>query len=208
VDLSVYAKTEDIPTDEHINDLIDTALEDFDVPSGGSGIEVTGAEVGQTIVVKAVDENGKPTEWECADLKRGWKLVGELTLEEDVQQANVRLSKPVADEIMVQMQIVASSTATAHGLVKLFFNGDANKESYEYINGVYIGTKIDVFFVREYYENWICPIVTSFRYGGDLHKRRSWTAGSNTTITTVNVFAGSTNALLGIGTTVKVYARG
>lgn len=25
------------------------------------------AEIGQTIVVKAVDENGKPTEWECAD---------------------------------------------------------------------------------------------------------------------------------------------
>lgn len=67
VNLSGYAKTEDIPTDEHINGLIDTALEGFDVPSGGGGIEVTGAEVGQTIVVKAVDENGKPTEWECAD---------------------------------------------------------------------------------------------------------------------------------------------
>ena len=29
----------------------------------------TTAEVGQTIVVKAVDENGKPTEWEAADMK-------------------------------------------------------------------------------------------------------------------------------------------
>lgn len=29
------------------------------------------AEVGQTIVVKAVDENGKPTEWEAADLAGG-----------------------------------------------------------------------------------------------------------------------------------------
>jgi lysophospholipase L1-like esterase len=34
--------------------------------SGGSGIDVT-AEVGQTIVVKAVDEHGKPTAWESAD---------------------------------------------------------------------------------------------------------------------------------------------
>lgn len=25
------------------------------------------ASVGQTIVVKAIDENGKPTEWECID---------------------------------------------------------------------------------------------------------------------------------------------
>lgn len=33
------------------------------------GIKVAStAEVGQTIVVKAVDENGNPTEWECADM--------------------------------------------------------------------------------------------------------------------------------------------
>lgn len=33
------------------------------------GIKVaSAAEVGQAIVVKAVDENGKPTEWECADM--------------------------------------------------------------------------------------------------------------------------------------------
>lgn len=40
------------------------------IPEGGSGggIEVTGASVGQIIVVKAVDDNGKPTEWETADL--------------------------------------------------------------------------------------------------------------------------------------------
>lgn len=31
------------------------------------GVKVDTAKVGQTIVVKSVDENGKPTEWECAD---------------------------------------------------------------------------------------------------------------------------------------------
>lgn len=40
---------------------------------GAGGIEVTSiAEVGQTIIVKAVDENGKPTEWECADKVSSW----------------------------------------------------------------------------------------------------------------------------------------
>lgn len=34
--------------------------------SGGANIDVT-AEVGQTIIVKEVDENGKPTKWESAD---------------------------------------------------------------------------------------------------------------------------------------------
>ena len=32
-----------------------------------AGVDVSGAQVGQTIVVKSVDENGKPTEWEAAD---------------------------------------------------------------------------------------------------------------------------------------------
>lgn len=34
-----YAKVEDIPTDEHINGLINTKLEGFDVPAGGSSSE-------------------------------------------------------------------------------------------------------------------------------------------------------------------------
>lgn len=46
------------------------------IPSGGGAagdyIPIpTSAEVGQTIVVKAVDENGKPTEWEAADMASG-----------------------------------------------------------------------------------------------------------------------------------------
>lgn len=38
---------------------------------GGVKVAST-AEVGQTIVVKAVDENGNPTEWECADVVKSW----------------------------------------------------------------------------------------------------------------------------------------
>lgn len=42
----------------------------------GGGIKVAStATVGQTIVVKAVDESGNPTEWECADLKAGYDVV-------------------------------------------------------------------------------------------------------------------------------------
>ena len=56
------------------------------IPHGGGGIEVTGAEVGQTIVVKAVDENGKPTEWECADIEKKTKLITivDITAENDI----------------------------------------------------------------------------------------------------------------------------
>lgn len=57
----------DAPTDENIDVWIDTDEEsDEESEEESSGIDVT-AEVGQTIIVKAVDENGKPTEWEATD---------------------------------------------------------------------------------------------------------------------------------------------
>ena len=56
---------------------------------GGGGIEVSGAEVGQTIVVKAVDENGKPTEWECAELPNGMKKLYGVVLTEPVTSIKI-----------------------------------------------------------------------------------------------------------------------
>jgi hypothetical protein len=43
------------------------------------------AEVGQTIVVKSVDENSRPTEWKVENMSSGtggWRLLNEITLEE------------------------------------------------------------------------------------------------------------------------------
>ena len=61
---------------------------EVEIPSGGgaSGDYIPNpstASVGQTIVVKAVDENGKPTEWEAVDMASGgidWQLVDSKTL--------------------------------------------------------------------------------------------------------------------------------
>ena len=55
---------------------------------GGSGIPIDTAEVGQTIVVKAVDENGKPTEWEAADLPSGGEKKTKLITLVDITAEN------------------------------------------------------------------------------------------------------------------------
>ena len=58
---------------EHL-DVFEQLLSRFDEfqPDGCSGINLTNeASVGQTIVVSEIDENGKPTEWEAADMVRG-----------------------------------------------------------------------------------------------------------------------------------------
>lgn len=79
-----------------------------DMSGGGGGI-VSGdyipvpstAEVGQTIVVKAVDENGKPTEWEAADMASGggdnWKLLVDFESTEEIA-ANTGMVFDTADD--------------------------------------------------------------------------------------------------------------
>lgn len=63
------------------------------------------AEVGQTIVVKAVDESGKPTEWEAVDLPSGGasqnRLLAELTITESV--SNITFEFPeVTNKVLVE----------------------------------------------------------------------------------------------------------
>lgn len=63
------------------------------IPSGGTDISLglTAATVGQTIKVKAVDTDGKPTEWEAVrDLTREpYELIKEITLTEPVASINI-----------------------------------------------------------------------------------------------------------------------
>ena len=61
-----------------------------EIPRGGSGgtdisLGLTSAAVGQIIKVKAIDESGKPTAWEAADISAGggWELITDITLTED-----------------------------------------------------------------------------------------------------------------------------
>ena len=63
---------------------------DSSIAAGGADISLglTSASVGQIIKVKAVDESGKPTEWEAADMASGggmrWQKIKEITLTEQI----------------------------------------------------------------------------------------------------------------------------
>lgn len=59
-----------------------------DIPSGGTDISLglTAATVGQTIKVKAVDTDGKPTEWEAVDIASGgetWEKIADVSFTAD-----------------------------------------------------------------------------------------------------------------------------
>ena len=67
-------------TDEDKTEIAEMASKLVEVPeSSGGGIAVTGATVGQTVKISAVDENGVPTAWEAVDFPSGgekeWKTI-------------------------------------------------------------------------------------------------------------------------------------
>ena len=65
--------------------------------SGGSGIAVTGATLGQTVKIAAVDNNGVPTAWEAVDLPSGvgsYKLIETITIPDDEEIAVITFTIP------------------------------------------------------------------------------------------------------------------
>jgi hypothetical protein len=65
------------------------------------------AAVGQTIVVKAVDENGKPTEWEAVNFPIGgseWKLIGEVETTEELSSVRIT-SDTVLNEMIAYVSV-------------------------------------------------------------------------------------------------------
>ena len=81
-EVNAESTNENVPTAKAVYD----ALQDIDIPSGTDiSLNVTGATVGQTIKVKAIDADGKPTAWEAVDMAAGeaWETLAETTLEEE-----------------------------------------------------------------------------------------------------------------------------
>ena len=96
--------------------------------NGGGGIKVSGAEVGQFLRVKEVDENGAPTAWETAEMPTGgggnieWKLIKSVTTEELVKA--IEFSGFEANEIFVKVSTgydsasnsMSSANASIYGI--------------------------------------------------------------------------------------------
>ena len=72
----------------------------------GTGIDITGATVGQTVKIADVDENGVPIEWEAVDFPTGggdkpFELLYTITLAEDTKYIMQTLDK-VCSEVVIE----------------------------------------------------------------------------------------------------------
>lgn len=130
--LSEGETLEDAPEDVDV--VYDPFFDTEAIPGGG--IDVEGAVPGQTIAVKAVDANGKPTEWEAVDFPEGGKAfyvtitgddtngyTADKTVAEITEAYEAR--KPVFCKLLFETGTLLLSLAvcTEYGAIFAFFSG-------------------------------------------------------------------------------------
>lgn len=98
------------------------------------------AAVGQTIVVKAVDESGKPTEWECVDPEaENWDYEKTITLTEDAASVTVNTFDDGTNLMLKKIQVIAvTKNATSSNLnFKLEYDGYGSSKFKAFSSGTY-----------------------------------------------------------------------
>lgn len=122
------------PTREEFSQLQDTKV---DNPST--------AKVGQTIVVKAVDENGKPTEWECVDMSSGgvtsWNDLEDRPFYEEAGE--VEIFPPTELTLPDELQSISFPDPSEIGIEYFLYIGDTViKGTSQYIGMPYMSNGV------------------------------------------------------------------
>ena len=173
-------------------------------PSGEYIVEnlgITGASVGQTVKIKAVGENGAPTEWEAADMASGEvKLIASCTLEETASA--IEFTGLSVKNKSLSIRIKNTGNSCGNGW-QIWVNGVMR-------NGSTGGTGS----TSTYFANnriWLFPDGSTLRgisqcaNGGTNHYNWTNFQGTITSIKLTSAYHSDTSKYYGIGTNVKVY---
>lgn len=106
-----------------------SAAVSVEIPAVGNDLGITGAEVGQTVKITAVDEAGKPTAWEAVEMAGGGgagiRLVRRVVLEEDVGRVDITTDEDGESFELhwVRVLVMAQSSEETGGEFFLLPNG-------------------------------------------------------------------------------------
>lgn len=175
-------------------------------PAGVADISlsVTGATVGQIAKITAVDDTGKPTAWEAADMAGGdeWELINEIELTEDVSNITMSTDSSGKTFALSAVRALANGTCTDAKGTDLYVNGvrvirakiltstaTKGQISVEPMSGEMLITAILAF-------TGVATSPASSTY--------SWST-NNAAITEISLRTSSVGAVYGSGTKIKLY---
>jgi hypothetical protein len=138
--MAEFKKLSAVEAIEAVSDAASVLIEENGVikraPKGEvGGIKVAStAEVGQTIVVKAVDAAGNPTEWECADLGAGYDAVIDLGVFSDTTSLSDLTggSVPAGTVKMIEGKIAAGEMPKLMGIIAYQYYDTMMKSIFEF----------------------------------------------------------------------------
>ncbi len=181
----------------------------------------TSAEVGQTIVVKAIDENGKPTEWETSNISESDELLLEYTSEEELTEIQVpltglssKINNAAQLKLYVYVTLPSTDEGTTLGTLNAYFYRtwrlcqffkDIQKSPSNSQNWVHFTSNLAV--MTKSKDNLVSCIASGSVKNGSDWAAITPTASFVNVIDTDNLILTSTLPM-GVGTKIKLYARG
>lgn len=212
-----------VVSDEQIKNAVENYLDENPI---GVDLSVTGATVGQTVIISAVDENGAPTAWEAADGgEKEWKLVCDFITEEEVKSFSVNkdidgndLYLAPNEETLIFLIAAPTDTNTAKKSAMFLLN---EAQTSNIPNFIYNGTTN---YTRRYIEfgkdpNGVFRINKGFEYSpwGNNVFDNGWNPvveGSSHLVYNSNIANGlvsvggmSLDGTFGIGSRISVYVK-
>lgn len=197
-------------------DALKKSVSAIDDTIGAGTPFVASAAVGQTVVVKAVDENGVPTEWGAADLGSGgvsvgteWSVVLDTTLTEETSV--IRQDVSGYSEYVILLRTVPGSGANKSVVTVDVWTGTsgASAERYSVNDAVWNDgtTKITT------QAHFIKPSGATAIYGeitrkgiASNHGAYGFVAATNL-ITKFDIFTNQSDNAFGVGTQIQIYGR-
>lgn len=174
------------------------------------------AEVGQTIVVKAVDENGKPTEWEAGNVNLGLTFMGIIEITES--SAGLSLTQINGESFCLKKMVIAAKTVTSSttsNSSNTWLNLAANSKSFTGVQYAVAqnGTKYSLWDIVSFPVNDAnCLVAASCRYGAregliDGGGRTTWMSVSGKGITEIRFKMGDNYTTFEPGTLFYIFGE-
>lgn len=172
----------EVPTKEEF-DALKNSVSAIDDTIGAGTPLVASAAVGQTVVVKAVDENGVPTEWEAVDLASGGGTEKAATLLDVTLESPVeRVDCPFAEEhqnltnflVLVYPVKDGTYTGTSHTINVFLYWADGTNDKATITANLNQTANTSAYACNIYYN----PELNLYRYGNNVFCERRGVAGS------------------------------